>query len=74
MAPQKFIENVCSVPVNHSFVFSKSVIPTRTKENTTQTGGVFFGYDSMLRSYHLRGVRPTSVARWVSEGSAASGG
>jgi hypothetical protein len=30
MAPQKFIENVCSVPVNHSFVFSKSVIPTRT--------------------------------------------
>jgi hypothetical protein len=41
MAPQKFIENVCSVPVNHSFVFSKSVIPTRTKENTHPSGWVF---------------------------------
>ena len=45
-----------------------------TKENTTQTGGVFFGYDSMLRSYHLLVVRSTSIARWVSEGSAAGGG
>ena len=36
--------------------------------------GFLFGYDSMLRSYHLRVMSPTSVARWVSEPTAAGGG
>ena len=36
--------------------------------------GFLFGYDSMLRSYHLRVMRPTSVARPVSDPTAAGGG
>ena len=59
------------LPIAHNPEVVGSSPASATKENTTQTGGVFFGYDSMLRSYHLLVVRPTSVARWVSEGSAA---
>ena len=61
-----YCKNVLFTAISRPFVVAK--------ENTTQTGGVFFGYDSMLRSYHLLVVRSTSVARWVSEGSAAGGG
>ena len=36
------------------------------KETSSERMGFLFGYDSMLRSYHLRVMRPTSVARWAS--------
>ena len=43
------------------------------KRKTTQPGGLFFGYGSRLCRCH-RGMRPTSVARWVTSPTAAGGG
>ena len=46
-----------------------------SKRNPIHSDGVFFfGYGSMLRICHLCVMRPTSVARWGSEPTAAGGG
>jgi predicted ATPase len=75
MAPQKFIENVCSVPVNHSFVFSKSVIPTRTRKEKVIPKGMAFFFSRLAKQAlsDLRVMSTSSVARWVTSPSAASG-
>ena len=44
-----------------------------TKEKPIHSDGFFFGYGSRLCLCH-RVMRSASVARWVSEGSAAGGG